>query len=137
MEPKKVFSYYDGLKVQKEQLREWEQRLNHKTYKKLLKHCLEQNEKLKAKYSTGFPSPNMGYEVFRGASMNNFIANLYPNLDPKELLLRIKLNSHTIKGLVQFLNESLQSANFDGITKEEEETLIPEIKKLITTIENL
>lgn len=71
-QPRLEFSYYDGLNVQKQQLREWE--------------------------------------------------------------LRIKLRPASMENLIKFLGESLESANFDGITKTAEQELISEIEKLIAGI---
>jgi hypothetical protein len=68
-EPRK-FTVIEGITVQKKQLANWKLRLNDQTYNALVDKCKEKNSQ----------PMKSGLEVFRGTDMDNFIANLYPNI---------------------------------------------------------
>jgi len=68
----KEFTVEQGLKIQGEQLTEWESKLHPECYKDLVAHATSTNHLAKS-----------GLEVCRGNSLSNFIANWKPSKDVK------------------------------------------------------
>ena len=64
------FTLEEGLLVQFNHLAIWKRKLNKKCFDALAAECLAQNKLLSDKDS--------GFQVFRGQSLDNFIANWKP-----------------------------------------------------------
>jgi len=60
------FTVQDGIEIQKNNLIDWKYKLNDELYKALVAECERQN---------ALPNINNGFDVFRGSSIYEFIAN--------------------------------------------------------------
>lgn len=69
-----TFTVEDGIKVQREQLAQWKQRLNDTCYAYLCKELL----KLMAPHSNGGKVFTSGYDVPRGSDIDNIVLNYRP-----------------------------------------------------------
>lgn len=63
------FTFQQAFLYQINDISDWSKKLNTETYSILLEKVLERNNK-------GYDSP---YDVLRGGSLNNIIANIYKN----------------------------------------------------------
>lgn len=73
MKDSKEFTVEAGILVQTQHLMEWKQLLKPKVYKALEKWALKFNHKA-----------TNGYQITRGSSLNNFVANYLNGYTPKQ-----------------------------------------------------